>query len=251
MWYHAIDLGRGVLTQPAATSLEEMHRKWGVFGLGNLAGKTVLDIGGMDGGFAFIAERAGARQVAVLDHYVWSTDSFEYDRIYGESVAAGVTPPAPHESAAWHPDTLPTFWRFDTARQLLHSRVEAIVLDFMDCNLAEVGRWDVVLYLGVLYHMADPITALKRVRAVTNQQAIIETEAFVIPGHPEPMWRFFPGGELNNDRTNWWVPNMAALTSVARVAGFGQVEVLAGDPGESCDGSNELRHYRAIVRAVP
>jgi tRNA (mo5U34)-methyltransferase len=224
-----------------------MKAKWATFALGDLRGKSVLDVGGMDGGFAFMAEAAGAAGVAVLDHYIWATDSNEYDRVYRESLAAHRTPPAPHESA-WHPDTLPTRVRFDTAKNVLKSNVRAIALDFMDCNLAEVGQWDVVLYLGVLYHMTDPIGALRRVRAVTREQAIIETEACFVPHHPDPLWRFFPDGRLNNDRTNWWVPNMEALVALASMAGFSRVDVLAGEP-EHC--KNETIHYRAIVRARP
>jgi tRNA (mo5U34)-methyltransferase len=121
----------------------------------------------------------------------------------------------------------------------------------MDCNLAEVGTWDITLYLGVLYHMTDPLGALRRVAAITNEQCIIETEAMWIPGHPEALWRFFPAGELNNDATNWWVPNISALVGIATAAGFGRVEVLRCEPELSEDVSDTSpRHYRAFVRAL-
>jgi tRNA (mo5U34)-methyltransferase len=246
-WFHEIDLGHEVFTRPAVTSLGQMKSKWAAFTLNDLRGKSVLDIGGMDGGFAFMAEAVGATDVAVLDHYIWATDSHEYDRVYRESINVNRTPPAPHESA-WHPDTLPSRVRFDTAKNVLKSKVRAIPLDFMDCNLAEVGQWDVVLYLGVLYHMMDPIGALRRVRAVTREQAIIETEACFVPNHPDPLWQFFPDGRLNNDRTNWWVPNIEALIALTSCAGFGRVDILAGEPE---DGKDETFHYRAIVRACP
>jgi tRNA (mo5U34)-methyltransferase len=250
-WYHEIDLGNGVTTKPAAKARKELLREWNLFALGDLTHKTVLDIGGLDGGYAFLAEQSGASRVAVLDHYIWSTDSDEYGRIYSEGIATGATPPAPHESKAWHPDTMPTRWRFDIARQALNSRVEAIPLDFMDCNLAGVGTWDIVLYLGVLYHMQDPIGAMRRVAAVTAEQCIIETEAMFIPGHPEALWRFFPAGELNNDKSNWWVPNLNALVGITAAAGFSNVEVLVGEPvqDENMPPAGPC-HYRAIVRAL-
>jgi tRNA (mo5U34)-methyltransferase len=247
-WYHQIDLGNGVLT-PGGKSKEIIAREWQLFALGDLTGKTVLDIGGIDGGFAFLAEQNGASRSAVLDHYLWATDAENYSRIYRQHVAAGAVPPAPHESDAWHPETTPTRWRFDTARQALGSKVEAMVLDFSDCDLAAVGVWDVVLYLGVLYHMPDPVRALSRVAAVTREQAIIETEAMLIHGHPEALWRFFPQGELNSDRSNWWVPNLNALLGLIGAAGFSNAEILAGEPTDNRAGDGP-HHYRAIVRAI-
>ena len=248
-WYHQIDLGDGVLT-PGMKSRADITREWELFGLGDLHGRSVLDIGGIDGAYAFLAERDGAEPVAVLDHYLWATDADHYSRIYHEGIDAGKTPPAPHESEAWHPDTTPTRWRFDTARQALNSRVRAMPLDFATCPAEAVGTWDVVLYLGVLYHMPDPVEALRRVAAVTRQQAIIETEAMYIRGHPEALWRFFPAGELNNDRTNWWVPNIHALMGLVGAAGFKNAEILAGEPTDDQRPGDGPHHYRAIVRAV-
>ncbi len=248
-WYHAIDLGDGVVT-PGGKSLADIDREWELFALGRLDGRTVLDIGGVDGAYAFRAERAGASEVAVLDHYLWATDSDHYSRLYQEHVAAEQVPPAPHESEAWHPDTLPGRWRFDAARQALGSRVRAIPADFAACELGSVGVWDVVLYLGVLYHMPDPLRAMRRVAAVTREQAIIETEAMFIRGHDEALWRFFAAGELNNDRSNWWVPNLNALLGLLGAAGFGNAEVLAGEPGDDDRPGEGPHHYRAIVRAI-
>lgn len=114
---------------------------------------------------------------------------------------------------------------FDTARQALRSRAQAIPLDFSECDLAAVGQWYIVLYLGVLYHMPDPVRALRRVAAVTREQAITETEAMFLCGHPEALWRFFPDGELNHDRSNWWVPNINALIGLIGAAGFNNAEI--------------------------
>ena len=247
-WYHAIDFGDGVVSAGAKPA-EVIDREWRLFGLGDLRGRSVLDIGGADGAYAFRAMRAGASPVAVLDHYVWSVDSEAYGRLYLEHVNAGTTPPAPHESDLWDPAGLPGRWPFDTARQLLGSDVRAIPADFMELDLAELGSWDVVLYLGVLYHMEDPVGAMRRVAAVTRRQAIIETEAVVIPGQPESLWRFFPHGELNHDRTNWWVPNLAALLGLLGAAGFSGSQVLAGEPADAGSHTGAL-HYRAVVRAI-
>jgi hypothetical protein len=47
-WYHQIDLGRGVLT-PGMKSAADIEREWKLFALGDLSGRSVLDVGGVDG----------------------------------------------------------------------------------------------------------------------------------------------------------------------------------------------------------
>ena len=129
-----------------------------------LLGKTVLDVGAWDGFFSFEAERRGAARVTVLDHYMWSLDIPAQQDYWRRCMAQGVAPRAYHETEYWHPEALPGKAGFDIARELRGSRVEAIVDDFMTTDLAALGRWDVVLYLGVLYHQENPMLALRRRR---------------------------------------------------------------------------------------
>ena len=160
-WWHSIDLGHGVVTpgHKAATCCAPLD----AMALPDLTGKSVLDIGGWDGYFAFAAERRGASRVAVVDHYMWSMDSPGQQAYWRRCMADGIEPRPYHETEFWHPDTLPGKRGFDLAREALGSAVEPIVADFMTCDLAALGRWDVVFYLGVLYHMEEPLTALRRV----------------------------------------------------------------------------------------
>src|SRR5829696_6745276 len=197
VWFHSIDVGHGVTT-PGLKSAETLAAELETMDLPeDLTGRFVLDIGGWDGYFAFEAERRGAAPVAVLDHYTWSLDLVGQQAYWRECLEAGVHPEPYHETEYWHPDTLPGKHGFDTARSLRDSRVEAIAVDFLACDLAAVGSWDVVLYLGVLYHMEDPLRALRRLAAVTRELAIVETEAVVVPGHENAaLWRFFPGAGL-------------------------------------------------------
>jgi tRNA (mo5U34)-methyltransferase len=249
-WWHSIDLGHGVVT-PGHKSAQALRQELDAMALPDLRGKSVLDIGGWDGFFAFEAERRGAARVAVVDHYMWSMDSPGQQAYWRRCMQEGITPRPYHETEFWHPDTLPGKRGFDLAREALGSSVEPIVADFMTCDLAAIGTWDVVLYLGVLYHMQEPLTALRRVAAVTRELAVVETEAIVVPGlEHEALWRFFPFAELNGDVSNWWAPNLTGLTGALRAAGFAAASPSLGPSAELVASAGGPHHYRLTVHAA-
>ena len=64
---------------------------------------------------------------------------------------------------------------FQLARTALNSRVEDIDIDVMDLTPDRVGAFDVVLFLGVLYHVPNPLLTLERVASVTRDLLILET----------------------------------------------------------------------------
>lgn len=230
-WYHSIELAPGVVT-PGRAPIEAWERELGKLRLPDLHGKSVLDIGAYDGYFSFAAERLGASKVVSLDHYVWSADMAGYMRDWRESRRTGTPIPPPHESRHWHPDELPGRRPFEAARALLRSRVEPVVGDFMTMDLEPLGQFDVVLFLGVLYHMEEPLKAVRRVACLTAPGgiAVIETEAVEVLGLRDTAFcEFFPGTELNNDASNWWAPNGKALSGLCRAAGFREA-VLLQDP---------------------
>jgi len=225
-WHHRIDLGDGITTPGLADRLPELERT-----LPDLTGRSVLDIGAWDGYYSFLAERRGAARVVALDHYVWGIDMVARNRHWAECAARGELPDtARDEIDFWH-DDLPGRRGFDLAREVLDSRVEPVVADFMRTDLEVLGRFDVVLYLGVLYHMPEPLTALRRLRAVTGEVAVIETEAVHVPQYrDEKLLRFFAADELHLDFGNWYAPSEAALHGLCRAAGFARVETTMGPP---------------------
>jgi tRNA (mo5U34)-methyltransferase len=120
---------------------------------------------------------------------------------------------------------------FEFAKAALDSKVEPVVADFQTADLEALGRFDVVLYLGVLYHMKEPLTCLERVRAVTKEVAVIETEAVHLSGlEHEVLLQFHAGSSLRVDFGNWYVPTIQALHNLCRAAGFSQVLTIAGPP---------------------
>src|SRR3990172_3125756 len=126
-WWHTIDLGHGIVTPGGdihtAARLQEFRFP------ANLSGLTVLDVGAWDGFFSFEAERRGATRVLATDYHAWGGD--------GWGTKAG----------------------FDLAHRALGSKVGSRQIDVLDLSPETVGVFDLVLFLGVLYHMKHPLLA--------------------------------------------------------------------------------------------
>ena len=262
-WWHSIDLGNGVIT-PGRKSADWLKHELAALRLPDLHGKSVLDIGAWDGYYSFAAERLGARRVLALDHYVWSLDRACAEAWHARYAGAGEVAPPIESTDAWQPQALPGKRGFDTACAVLGSRVEDRVSDFMDVPAAAIGTFDVVLFLGVLYHMENPLAALRKLRTLTGEMAVIETHAVALPAYEHrALCEFYPNGELDGDVSNWWGPNLAALRAMCLAAGFRRVEVKQGPPAKSAlqealrrlhlfaSGARQRRPrcYRAIVHA--
>lgn len=194
-WYHTIDLGDGVVTRGVDNSPERLAR---LRLPADLSGRSVLDIGAWDGFFSFEAERRGAARVVACDHYAW----------HGQGWGTG-------QGKAG----------FQLAREALQSRVEDVDADVMDLAPERIGTFDVVLFLGVLYHVRNPLLTLERVAAVTRDLLIVETVVDMV-GVGRPAAAFYPDRELNADPTNWWGPNHEAVAGMLRCVGFAQVDVI-------------------------
>ncbi len=226
-WWHSIDLG-GVATK-GVRSAKSLKRQLRSLRLPDLHGKSVLDIGTYDGYFAFEAERAGARRVVALDHWVWSLDLPAHIAYWEQCKKRDVVPDRYDETPHWRPQELPGKRAYDVAHAALGSRVETCVADFMKMDLSVLGTFDVVLYLGVLYHMMNPLEALSRVASVTDGLAVIETEAITrCRFRKVALCEFFESNELNDDGSNWWAPNARALTGMCRAGGFERVQIAKG-----------------------
>ena len=82
-----------------------------------------------------------------------------------------------------------------------------------------------VLLLGVLYHLPNPLLALERVASVTSDLLIVETVVDMV-GIGRPAVAFYPGRELNGDPTNWWGPNAAAVHGMLHSVGFKHIDTM-------------------------
>jgi tRNA (mo5U34)-methyltransferase len=208
-WFHRIDLGHGVVTPGGDDSSAKLKA---IRMPETLHGRRVLDIGAWDGFFSFEAERRGASHVIAMDNY--SAEMAAFDQRSG----------------------------FHLAKRALNSRVEPVELDVYNLSSRRFGAFDLVLFLGVLYHLRDPLIALERIREVTSWLCILETHVDLLDC-PHPAMLFYPGAELNNDKTNWWGPNTQCVSAMLRSAGFSRVEAI--EPNPRYAGSRMIFHaYR-------
>lgn len=192
-WWHPIDLGDGVITPGADVHIRARLAE--IQMPENLAGQSVLDIGAWDGFFSFEAERRGADRVLATDSFCW-------------------------DGGGWG-----TKKGFELARRALNSRVEDKWIEVLDLSPETVGIFDVVLCLGILYHMKHPLLMLERIARVTRTQLIMQTQVDMI-GIDRPAIAFYPGTELNGDPTNWSGPNPAAVIAMLHTVGFARVDII-------------------------
>jgi tRNA (mo5U34)-methyltransferase len=230
-WWHSIRLPDGSVT-PGEKTPDILRQEWQDLSLPSVSGKTVLDIGAWDGWFSFEAERGGASRVVALDHFVWALDfsrAAEYWDYVAKCCAAGQPPDTwGPECAWWDAQTLPGKRAFDRAHGALGSAVESINADFMTYDLDRLGTFDIVLFLGVLYHLKEPLTALERLRRATKGLAVVETAAISLSDHDQrPILEFLSEGQPNGDPTNWFFPNEAAVHAMLKRAKFSDTETVA------------------------
>jgi tRNA (mo5U34)-methyltransferase len=201
-FYSPYDFGDGLVTRPARVH-RRFRRRLELLAIpSDLSGKTVLDIGAYDGFFSFEFERRGAARVLAIDTYSW-------DKQRGLEC-------------------------FLAAREFFNSKVEHRRMDVSELCPQEVGTFDLVFCAGLLYHVQDPLLALKRIRSVTRKQLILETVCLIPAMHESlPMITLFAGDsehvemgtKLSHFRggaaaTQTWIAN--ALT----IAGFDRHEMV-------------------------
>jgi tRNA (mo5U34)-methyltransferase len=195
-WCHPIDLGNGLLTRPEWHIRRRFLRRLSLLGLPeDLTGKSVLDIGAWDGFFSFECERRGAARVLAIDTYAWD-----------------------HHGQAG----------FNLAHEVFHSRVESRRLAAEDLDPADIGHFDIVLFLGVFYHLRDPIAVLDRLRRITRGTLVLETHTLIPVMHGRyPLVSFFPGDGLEEGARFEFcaIPTEEALRQMLRSAGFTRMEV--------------------------
>jgi tRNA (mo5U34)-methyltransferase len=195
-WYHPIDLGNGLITRPERHIQRRFARRLRLLQIPqDLSGRSVLDIGAWDGFWSFECERRGAARVLAIDTYAW-------DRYGMDS--------------------------FLLAHGALKSKVEYQRLAVEDLSPDTVGQFDVVLFLGVFYHLRSPIDGLDRLRRIVRQLLILETHTLIPAFHSSyPLVSFFPGDGHETGRPHEFtaIPTEECLVQMLLSASFRGIDV--------------------------
>jgi tRNA (mo5U34)-methyltransferase len=222
-WYHTLELGDGIVTDAMFDHRPVVDR----YPLpADLTGMRCLDVGTMDGFWAFEMERRGADSVVAIDlddpdALDWPYSLRGHDKTLDETKAE----------------------RFELAKRALGSDVERINLSAYDLS-PEIGTFDLVFCGDLLLHLKDPITPVERMRSVCNGSAVIVNT----------IKRFRFGERLSLaeldgiDQFVWWTTNLAGLVRLVRAAGFARI-----DATETFElpfkAGGEWRGLRGAVRA--
>jgi tRNA (mo5U34)-methyltransferase len=203
-WFHNINLG-GVWTAPDHFLGDYPGAKFRRFAPHlpqDLSGKSVLDIGCNAGFYSVEMKRRGADRVLGID---------SDDRYLAQAQLAAET--------------------------LGYDDIEFAKLDVYD--VGAIGeKFDLVIFMGVLYHLRHPLLALDLIREHAARDMMLfqsmqrgskhvlplekdykfsETDIFFETGYPK---LHFIEHQYSNDWTNWWVPNRACTEAMLRSAGF-------------------------------
>jgi len=204
-WFHTTQLFDD-LVMPGAKTAEYLDSQNAiVFDPVDLTGQTVLDIGTWNGHFAFTAARRGAASVTAADSFVWRQPIFRGRETFDLALACN----------------------------RLGDRVRPVEIDPTELP-GDLTPFDVVLFLGVFYHLLDPIDVLKRVASLTKNVLVVETYQD-LRDVPYPAMRFYPRDTLNGDPTNWWGPNAECMWELLSVLGFETI-IFSRDPLDATRG---------------
>jgi tRNA (mo5U34)-methyltransferase len=200
-WYHTIELAPGVVTRGMFDHRPAVDR----FLLpADLSGLRCLDVGTMDGFWAFEMERRGAAEVVAAD--VAGVDELDWPARWRPRVATTLD----ETKAA----------RFRLAHEALGSSVQRVERSVYALD-ADMGTFDLVFCGDLLIHLKDPITAIQRMRLVCRGATIVY--------NPIKRFRFGWGRALAEfdgiEEFQWWLLSEASIRQMMLAAGFDKVEV--------------------------
>ncbi|MFL5955008.1 MAG: TIGR04290 family methyltransferase [Gaiellaceae bacterium] len=201
-WFHNLHLPDGRQTAPDHPLGDFPAFKWAQIESlipADLTGWTALDIGSNAGFYSFELARRGARVTGLEPEERYLSQARWAAGAFGVEVE----------------------FRQGEVYDLLHA----------------TEMWDLVLFMGVLYHLRHPLLGLDAVAQVVRRRLVLQTltmpgaehgrtpddvsldDRDVLLGDDWPKMAFVER-RLAGDETNWWAPNVACVEAMARSAGL-------------------------------
>lgn len=210
VWYHTIDVGRGVLT-PGLYDMRPVLPRYQF--PKSLVGRNVLDVGASNGFFSFEFEKLGA--ASVLGTNLGNYLDHDYPRWYRDEL---VRTRSTEELAAasWHEST----GGFEVARECLGSKATQVMTRIYDLPTNVSRTFDFVFCGSVLVHLRDPAAALEAIRDVVTPGGTVVVATCIDTTRPEASYALFNG---KPEEVSWWVFSPEGLMRTCRVAGFKEV----------------------------
>ncbi|MDQ6910196.1 MAG: class I SAM-dependent methyltransferase [Actinomycetota bacterium] len=199
-WYHTIELPEGVVT-PGSYDHRRLVPHYGI--PEDLTGKRVLDVATLDGFWAFEFERRGAEVVGV-----------DVARIQDHDLPVPI-----REAMIREGIDRATGEGFELAHQALGSRVKRVEASVYDLDPTRVGKFDLVHLADLLLHLENPLAALRKVRGVTRESALI-VDCFD-PTIDSGLSQYLGGWSA----VTWWRPSLETLAQMIIDSGFSEVKV--------------------------
>lgn len=225
-WYHAWEIVPGIATPGRCiVNPREILTTYGISE--QLDGMRALDIGAYDGVYSFELERRGANVIS-LD--IQDPDETGYN----------------------------------VAKEILGSKCEHIQADV--CKLGGayspiVGDFDLILYMGVYYHIKEPMRAWEAIKSVMKPSTMLYFEGEIldfawlheprlVPKHTQieavrdmPI-AYFAAGAFAGDETNWSIPTMVCLHDWLIAAGYEVLRMAIVEETSRCWGVARLKEER-------
>jgi len=206
-WYHTIQLPDGVLTAGYVDTRAAAAR----LPIPALDGKRCLDIGTMNGFWAFEMERRGAAEIVTIDvddlrEIDWPARTRLLDPDGGY-----INPEDRHNALG----------AFELARDALSSKVQRRAVNVYGLADSIEEKFDFVFVGSILLHLRDPVRALENAREVCRGEAVIFEAIDLVGTALSPR---SPRASLDGTRVWWWTPNLAALKRMIESAGWEVIE---------------------------
>jgi tRNA (mo5U34)-methyltransferase len=110
--------------------------------------------------------------------------------------------------------------RFEIMRKASGCTAKYIKANVLDIEQLNLGTFDFVLNMGVLYHLPDPLRGLWRMRKLMRPESVLILETLISLREDGPVMEYFSGNTKNHDETNFWAPNMQCLREMLVDCGF-------------------------------